>query len=86
MSRIKIVANILFCFNLQAGSSFYQLSFAPVVPEKIVGLIEEFEGNVTSFNKELEKRGTKFFGGMSLKLDYIVVDVLKCNFKLIINR
>ncbi|CAL8123723.1 unnamed protein product [Orchesella dallaii] len=59
----------------KAGSPFYQLAFVGSVDaEKVPELIKEFEGVVSTYSKELEKRGTKFFSGDERPgmLDYMI--------------
>jgi len=59
----------------KAGSSFYQLAFGQSVdPAKVPELINEFEGFVRKLSEELERRGTRFFGGNERPgmLDYMI--------------
>jgi len=41
-----------------------------VDPEKVPDFIKEFEGVVETYNKELEKRGTKFFAGLKCYMNF----------------
>jgi len=72
---LKAVDRILIEGFCKLATAFYKLIFnLDTPPEDIPNLLEEVEGVVTQYSKELEKRGTKFFDGAEAPgmLDYMI--------------